>query len=209
MSTADLASTAELASTTDLASTSVASASDAAAASAPPVLTLDGVAYGFESLSERARLLTLDVIRTEQEWQSLTHRYRQVLAMDSTIVNTMKEEVEQAGLEPLESNGKASNGKASNGEASSSERPLLTIDALSYDASSIPERVRVLLDDLVRNNQDRSQLEFRLRQLDASRLGYLSGIREELSSSGATPLNSQPATTTTTSTTTTTEVEEG
>ena len=163
-----------------------------------PVLTLDGVAYAFESLSERARLLTLDVIRTEQEWQSLNHRHRQVLAMDTTIVNTMKEEVEQAGLEPLQSNG----------EADGSEKPLLTIDALSYDASSIPERVRVLLDDLVRNNQDRSQLEFRLRQLDASRLGYLSGIREELSSSGATPLNSKPATTTTT-TTTTTEVEEG
>ena len=187
-------------STAELASTTVASASDAAGASAPPVLTLDGVSYAFESLSERARLLTLDVIRTEQDWQSLNHRYRQVLAMDTTIVNTMKVEVEQAGLEPLESNG----------EASSSETPLLTIDALSYDASSIPERVRVLLDDLVRNNQDRNQLEFRLRQLDASRLGYLSGIREELSSSGATPLNTQLTTTTTTTTsTTTTEVEEG
>ena len=184
--------------TAELASSTIDTASDPDPVAAPPVLTLDGVAYAFESLSERARLLTLDVIRTEQEWQSLNHRYRQVLAMDTTIVNTMKVEVEQAGLEPLESNG----------EASSSETPLLTIDALSYDASAIPERVRVLLDDLVRNNQDRNQLEFRLRQLDASRLGYLSGIREELSSSGVTPLNPQPTTTTSTTTTASRDVKE-
>ena len=184
--------------TAEIEPTAIDTASDPDPVAAPPVLTLDGVAYAFEGLSERARLLTVDVIRTEQEWQSLNHRYRQVLAMDTTIVNTMKVEVEQAGLEPVESNG----------EANSSETPLLTIDALSYDASAIPERVRVLLDDLVRNNQDRSQLEFRLRQLDASRLGYLSGIREELSSSGVTPLNPQPTTTTSTTTTASRDVKE-
>jgi hypothetical protein len=70
--------------TAEIDPTAVDTASDPAPVAAPPVLTLDGVAYAFESLSERARLLTLDVIRTEQDWQSLNHRYRQVLAMDTT-----------------------------------------------------------------------------------------------------------------------------
>ena len=70
--------------TAEIEPTAIDAASDPAPVAAPPVLTLDGVAYAFESLSERARLLTVDVIRTEQEWQSLNQRYRQVLAMDTT-----------------------------------------------------------------------------------------------------------------------------
>ena len=78
------------------------------------------------------------------------------------------------------------------GESGDNEQPLLTIDDKSYDATNIPDTVRLYVEDLVRNNQERSQLEFRLRQLDAARTAYLSAIRDELESSGAQPLDPQP-----------------
>jgi hypothetical protein len=136
-----------------------------------PTLTVDGVSYAFAELSERVQGLSLDFIRTEQEWQQLQHRYRQFVAMEATVVNSLKQEVEQAALEPV----------WSSGDLSSSETPFLSIDDRSYDASSLPDNVRLYVDDLVRNNQERRELEFRLRQLDAARLGYLGVIREELS----------------------------
>lgn len=150
----------------------------------PPVFTIDGVAYAFEALNERARLLSIDYINTDQEWQQLQHRLRQFLALETTMVNSLKQEVEQSAMEPV----------WTSGEPRNSDQPLLTIDSKSYDATTIPDAVRLHVDDLLRNNQERSQLEFRLRQLDAARLGYLTVIREELSSGGATPLDPQPPT---------------
>ena len=157
---------------------------DTAADQAPPVLTLDGTAYNFNDLSDRARLLGVDFVRTDQEWMALQHRYRQFVAMEATVVNHLKEEVEKAELEPV----------WTSGEPAESDKPLLTIDSKSYDATQIPDSVRVYVEDLVRNNQERNQLEFRLRQLDAARGAYLGAIREELESSGAKPMDPQPET---------------
>ena len=148
----------------------------------PPVLTLDGTAYAFDALSDRARLLSVDFVRTDQEWMALQHRYRQFVAMEATVVNQLKEEVEKSGMEPV----------WTSGEPTESDKPLLTIDSKAYDASNIPDSVRVHVEDLVRNNQERGQLEFRLRQLDAARSAFLGVIREELDTSGATPMQPQP-----------------
>lgn len=136
---------------------------------AAPVLTIDGVAYDFNSLSDRARMLSVDFVRTDQEWNELQHRYRQFVAMEVTYVNSLKEEVEKAKLEPVYTS-----------DPEKSEVPLLTIDQVSYDASTIPDAVRLYVEDLVRNNQERGQLEFRLRQLDAARSAFLEVIRQEL-----------------------------
>lgn len=148
----------------------------------PPVLTLDGTAYAFNNLSERAQLLSVDFVRTDQEWMALQHRYRQFVAMEATVVNHLKEEVEKSELEPV----------WTSGEPSDSETPLLTIDDKSYDASKIPDNVRLYVEDLVRNNQERGQLEFRLRQLDAARSAYLGAIREDLETNGTKPMDPQP-----------------
>ena len=148
----------------------------------PPVLTLDGTAYAFDALSERGQLLSVDFVRTDQEWTMLQHRYRQFVAMEATVVTHLKEEVEKSDMEPV----------WTSGTPADSEQPLLTIDDKSYDATKIPDNVRLYVEDLVRNNQERSQLEFRLRQLDAARTAYLGAIREELESSGVQPLDPQP-----------------
>jgi hypothetical protein len=147
-----------------------------------PVLTIDGTAYDFETLSERSRLLSVDFVRSDQEWTELQHRYRQFVAMEATVVNHLKEEVEKSDMEPV----------WTSGNPNDSEQPLLTIDDKSYDATTIPDNVRLYVEDLVRNNQERSQLEFRLRQLDAARTAYLAAIRDELQASGAQPLDPQP-----------------
>lgn len=146
-----------------------------------PVLTIDGVAYDFNGLSDRARMLSVDFVRTDQEWNALQHRYRQFVAMEVTYVNSLKEEVEKAKLEPVYTS-----------DPEKSEVPLLTIDQVSYDASKIPDAVRLYVEDLVRNNQERGQLEFRLRQLDAARSAFLEVIRQELKESEAKPLDPQP-----------------
>jgi hypothetical protein len=75
------------------------------------------------------------------------------------------------------------------GSGAESDHPLLTIDDKSYDATAIPDSVRLYVEDLVRSNQERSQLEFRLRQLDAARTAYLAALRDELNSTGAEPLH--------------------
>ena len=146
-----------------------------------PVLTIDGLAYDFNGLSDRARMLSVDFVRTDQEWTALQHRYRQFVAMEVTYVNSLKEEVEKAKLEPVYTS-----------DPEKSEVPLLTIDQVSYDASKIPDAVRLYVEDLVRNNQERGQLEFRLRQLDAARSAFLEVIRTELKDSEAKPLDPQP-----------------
>ncbi len=56
--------------------TAIAEATPDTAEQQPPVLTIDGTAYAFESLSERAQLLSVDFVRTDQEWTMLQHRYR-------------------------------------------------------------------------------------------------------------------------------------
>ncbi len=162
--------------------TDTATATPDTALEQPPVLTLDGTAYAFDGLNERAQLLSVDFVRTDQEWQVLQHRYRQFVAMEATVVNHLKEEVEKSDMEPV----------WTSGNPNESEQPLLTIDDKSYDATNIPDNVRLYVEDLVRNNQERGQLEFRLRQLDAARTAYLGAIREELESSGAQPLDPQP-----------------
>ena len=154
----------------------ITEATDGALDQEPALLRLDEKAYLLDGLSERAKMLSLDCIRTEQEWIALQHRYRQFIAMEATVVNQIKEEVAKSNMEPLWTSGE-----------SNDEQPLLTIDDKAYAATKIPETVRLYVEDLMRNNQERSQLEFRLRQLDAARTTYLATIREELVSTGAEP----------------------
>jgi hypothetical protein len=149
----------------------------------PPVLSLDGQNYAFDDLSDRLRMLSIDYIRTDQEWQQLQRQLRQFLATESTLVNLLKLEVEQSEMEPI----------WTSGEPGESEKPLLTIDSKSYDATNIPDAVRMHVEDLVGNNQQRGELEFRMRQLDAARLGYLTIIREELNNSEIAPLDNETA----------------
>jgi len=145
------------------------------------VLTIDDKKYDFKSLSKRAQELSLDYLRTDQEWNELLYRYRQFVAMQETVTNQLKQEVSSSGMEPI----------WTEGIPVDSERPLLTIDDKSYDTTQAPEHILVYVQDLLRNNQERSQLEFRLRQLDAARIAYLAAIRQELPGENPMPISSE------------------
>lgn len=148
-----------------------------------PTLLVDDKAYAFDALSDRAKLLSGDFVRTNQEWTELHHRYRQFLAMETTVVNQLKEELDRSGLQPHDPS------------SSDDDSPpaLLTIDATAYAIDQIPDSVRLYVDDLVRANQERSLLEFRLRQLDAARSAFQSALGQELDSSGVEALTVERA----------------
>ena len=154
-----------------------------------PTLLIDDKAYAYGALSDRAKVLSNDFVRTHQEWTDLQHRYRQVLAMETTVVNQLKDEVDRAGLRPHE--------PVTSGDLV--QQALLTIDATAYAIEQIPDQARLYVNDLLRAHQERGQLEFRLRQLDAARAAYQGALRDELAASGAVSLATSTETATTTS----------
>jgi hypothetical protein len=154
-----------------------------------PTLLIDDKAYAYGALSDRAKVLSNDFVRTHQEWTDLQHRYRQFLAMETTVVNQLKDEVDRAGLRPHE--------PVTSGDLV--QQALLTIDATAYAIEQIPDQARLYVNDLLRTHQERGQLEFRLRQLDAARAAYQGALRDELAASGAVSLATSTATATTTS----------
>ena len=154
-----------------------------------PTLLIDDKAYAYGALSDRAKVLSNDFVRTHQEWTDLQHRYRQFLAMETTVVNQLKDEVDRAGLRPHE--------PVTSGDLV--QQALLTIDATAYAIEQIPDQARLYVNDLLRTHQERGQLEFRLRQLDAARAAYQGALRDELAASGAESLATSTATATTTS----------
>ena len=46
--------------------------------------------------------------------------------------------------------------------------------------------------ELVRANQQKTQIEFRLRQLDAARNAYIGALKTEIESSEVAPMDPQP-----------------
>ena len=63
-----------------------------------PYITVEGTSYAIDSLSDRARLLSTDLIRTVQEYRALITNYRQSVTLTSTYSGGLKQEVEKAEL---------------------------------------------------------------------------------------------------------------
>jgi hypothetical protein len=150
------------------------------ATSVVPHITVDGTAYAIESLNDRLRLLASDLLRTVQEYQGLLASYRQSLTLTNAYSGGLKQEVEKADLPVVFS------------ASSDSEKPLITIDEVSYDASELPDAVKAYVAELVRANQQKTTLEFRLRQLDAARSAYVKAMQDEIAESSPAPMDPQP-----------------
>jgi len=144
----------------------------------PAVLRFDGERYAFASLSDRARLLSSDYLKTKREWDEQQQRYEQLVAGKTQSVSALKQEVEKAGMQPV----------WPMAEPDGVVRPLLTIDSKSYDATTVPDSVREQLEALLAQNKACAELEYALRQLDAACTAYEEAIREELKAIAATPL---------------------
>lgn len=57
---------------------------------------------------------------------------------------------------------------------------LLTIDNTAYEISAIPDEIKVLVNDLIRVDQELAELQYRLRHTQAAQQTYVATIKSEL-----------------------------
>ena len=140
--------------------------------SAPPSVTINDKKYLVEELNDKSKLFLNDLTRTVMEYKELLRSYNQSLTLTNTYASGLKTEVEKVGLP----------------ESSNEDSPSITIADKTYDGSDLPDTVKAYVSELVRANQNKTNLEYRLRQLDASRITFINSLKAEVEESGISPL---------------------
>ena len=139
--------------------------------SAPPSVTINDKKYLVEDLNDKSKLFLNDLTRSVMEYKELLRSYNQSLTLTNTYASGLKTEVEKVGLP----------------ESSNEDSPSITIADKKYDGSELPETVKAYVSELVRANQNKTNLEYRLRQLDASRITFINSLKAEVEESGISP----------------------
>ena len=139
--------------------------------SAPPSVTINDKKYLVEDLNAKSKLFLNDLTRTVMEYKELLRSYNQSLTLTNTYASGLKTEVEKVGLP----------------ESSNEDSPSITIADKTYDGSDLPDTVKAYVSELVRANQSKTNLEYRLRQLDASRITFINSLKAEVEESGISP----------------------
>lgn len=139
--------------------------------SAPPSVTINDKKYLVEDLNDKSKLFLNDLTRTVMEYKELLRSYNQSLTLTNTYASGLKTEVEKVGLP----------------ESSNEDSPSITIADKTYDGSDLPDTVKAYVSELVRANQNKTNLEYRLRQLDASRITFINSLKAEVEESGISP----------------------
>ena len=140
--------------------------------SAPPSVTINDKKYLVEDLSDKSKLFLSDLTRSVMEYKELLRSYNQSLTLTNTYASGLKTEVEKVGLQ----------------ESSNEDSPSITIADKTYDGSDLPDTVKAYVSELVRANQNKTNLEYRLRQLDASRITFINSLKAEVEESGISPV---------------------
>ena len=140
--------------------------------SAPPSVTINDKKYLVEDLNDKSKRFLNDLTRTVMEYKELLRSYNQSLTLTNTYASGLKTEVEKVGLP----------------ESSNEDSPSITIADKTYDGSDLPDTVKAYVSELVRANQNKTNLEYRLRQLDASRITFINSLKAEVEESGITPV---------------------
>tara|TARA_B100000886_G_scaffold79801_1_gene51805 strand:+ start:519 stop:968 length:450 start_codon:yes stop_codon:yes gene_type:complete len=138
---------------------------------APPSVTINDKKYLVEDLNDKSKLFLNDLTRTVMEYKELLKSYNQSLTLTNTYASGLKTEVEKVGLP----------------ESSNEDSPSITIADKTYDGSDLPDTVKAFVSELLRANQNKTNLEFRLRQLDASRITFINSLKSEVEESGISP----------------------
>ena len=137
----------------------------------PPSVTIDDKKFLVENLNDKSKMFLNDLAKTVMEYKELLRSYNQSLTLTNTYASGLKTEVEKVGLE----------------EISDQDTPSITIADKTYDGSDLPDTVKAYVSELVRANNNKTALEFRLRQLDAARLTFISSLKTEVEESGISP----------------------
>ena len=135
---------------------------------APPSVTINEKKYLVEDLNDKSKLFLSDLTRTVMEYKELLRSYNQSLTLTNTYASGLKTEVEKVGLP----------------ESSNEDSPSITIAEKTYDGSDLPDTVKAYVSELLRANQNKTNLEYRLRQLDASRITFINLLKSEIEESG-------------------------
>jgi len=138
---------------------------------APPSVTINEKKYLVEDLNDKSKLFLSDLTRTVMEYKELLRSYNQSLTLTNTYASGLRTEVEKVGLP----------------ESSNEDSPSITIADKTYDGSDLPDTVKAYVSELVRANQNKTNLEYRLRQLDASRITFINSLKSEVEESGISP----------------------
>ena len=137
----------------------------------PPSVTIDDKKFLIENLNDKSKMFLNDLAKTVMEYKELLRSYNQSLTLTNTYASGLKTEVEKVGLE----------------EISDQDTPSITIADKTYDGSDLPDTVKAYVSELVRANNNKTALEFRLRQLDAARLTFINSLKTEVEQSGILP----------------------
>ena len=136
-----------------------------------PSVTIDDNKYLIKDLDDRSRMFLNDLTRTVMEYKELLRSYNQSLTLTNTYASGLKDEVEKVGLP----------------ESSKEDSPTITIAEKTYDGSDLPDSVKAYVSELVRANQNKTSLEYRLRQLDAARVTFINSLKSAVEESGVSP----------------------
>ena len=136
-----------------------------------PSVTIDDKKYLVKDLNDKSKMFLNDLTRTVMEYKELLRSYNQSLTLTNTYASGLKDEVEKVGLP----------------ESSKDDSPTITIADKTYDGSDLPDSVKAYVSELVRANQNKTSLEYRLRQLDAARLTFINSLQAEVEESGVSP----------------------
>ena len=136
-----------------------------------PSVTINDKKYLISDLDEKSKLLLNDLTMTVMEYKELLRSYNQSLTLTNTYASGLKTEVEKVGLP----------------EPQNDDSPTITIADKTYDGSDLPDTVKAYVSELVRANQNKSNIEYRLRQLDAARITFINCLKAEVEDSGISP----------------------
>ena len=136
-----------------------------------PSVTINEKKYLISNLDEKSKSLLNDLTRTVLEYKELLRSYNQSLTLTNTYISGLKTEVEKNGLP----------------ESSEEDAPSITIEDKKYDGSDLPDSVKAYVSELLRANQNKTNIEYRLRQLDAARITFINTLQASVEESGVSP----------------------
>ena len=136
-----------------------------------PSVTINDQKYLISELDEKSKSLLNDLTRTVMEYKELLKSYNQSLTLTNTYASGLKTEVEKTGLQ----------------ESSNEDSPSITIADKTYDGSDLPDTVKAYVSELLRANQNKTNIEYRLRQLDAARITFINSLKNAVEASGVSP----------------------
>mgnify|MGYP001351059442 FL=1 len=140
-----------------------------------PSVTINEKKYLISDMDEKSRGLLNDLTRTVMEYKELIRSYNQSLTLTNTYASGLKTEVENIGLP----------------ESSNEDSPSITIADKKYDGSDLPDTVKAYVSELLRANKNKTNIEYRLRQLDAARITFINSLQAAVEESGVSPTENE------------------